>query len=283
MLDSGNSSDAGGTDGGNPCTAYTTTTIASMRQGSAGCFRLASVLNLAVMQSNNPRMYVQDMGGADFSAIVATCVANSPTHPCSFASQLRNVPQAGQVNLTGEYVKDATTGVEQFQLDSYANVGQGTLGAAASAQSSAIQRSGSARNLAYQRVTVTLSGPLAMFDWSPPEFVSAGALTCPYQLGFGLIPAGGVTGAPCANASSQPAGMVTVAPAEVLVSTELAPGFTISSDCRCANPVPTTGSSVSGQVGGILSFAAAPGADAGYFYLAPTSNADLPLGNLGPP
>jgi hypothetical protein len=40
---------------------------------------------------------------------------------------------------------------------------------------------------------------------------------------------------------------------------------------------------VSGPVAGILGFAVAPGADAGYFYLAPQSNADLPVGGLAPP
>jgi hypothetical protein len=163
-------------------------------------------------------------------------------------------------------------------------VGTGLLASPASVSLGVVQRSGAARNLAFQRVTASLTMPLVMFDWSPPEFAVAGAVACPYQVGFGLIQSGaGVSGPPCANATSQPAGMTTVAPAEVLISDEFAPGFTISSDCRCASTVPTVSSSVSGSVSGILSFAVAPGADAGYFYLAPQSNSDVQLGNLAPP
>jgi len=95
--------------------------------------------------------------------------------------------------------------------------------------------------------------------------------------------AGATPGAACTTGTTQPAGIATPNPAEVLIGTDFFKGFTTSSDCRCAKTYtdmePSATSKVTGTIGGILVFDVPFQATTGYYYLAPKALADLPLTN----
>ena len=282
------SSDTGAADAGT-CPSYATSTIAAMRTaGVNGCFKFVNVVSIGLAPSaTSPRLFVQDAGGGGYSAMMMTCSTTMATHLCPVASSVAAITDGRSVTVTGSYVKSSTTHVEEFFLDSISDIGVGSTPAAAAANLAQIERSSTAYDLAFQHVTTTLSGPgagLVMYDWTPSEFVFTGAAACPYQKGgFGMIPqsinAG--PGAACADGTSQPAGQVVPNGAEVLIGTDFYKGFTISSDCRCAKTyafvIPTVSSTLSGSIDGILVFDSAPGASAGFFYVAPKTNSAAPI------
>src|SRR5262249_17278606 len=138
----------------------------------------------------------------------------------------------------GTYIKSKSTGYEIFYIDSVADNGTGTMPAPGAATVADIERGGTNRGLAFQRVTVNISAadPLQMYDWTPSEFVYTGATKCPYQFGFGMIPksANQTAAMACTSGTAQPTGVASPNAAEVLIGTDFYTNFTISSDCRCA-------------------------------------------------
>src|SRR6185312_8873411 len=141
------------------------------------------------------------------------------------------------VTIKGTYIKTASTTFEEFFIDTLTDNGPGTAPAPATATLAQIQRNSTATNLRFQKVTVALTTPLEMYDWTPSEFANTTATACAYQYGFGMIPTGttGITpGAACTNGTAQPTGIAMPNAAEVLVGTDFFKGFTVSSDCRCA-------------------------------------------------
>ena len=276
-------------DGGNACATYTTTSIAALRMRThLGCFELDNVISIGTTPSTkSPKLYVQDAAGGDFSAIQTKCSSTSTSHPCSVAAAVAAIPDGHSVTIKGTFIRTTATTFEEFFIDSIVDNGAGTAPAPAVATLADIERSGTATNLRFQKVTVTVAAAdtLKMYDWTPSEFVFSGATKCPFQFAFAMIPksASGVTteGAACAGSASQPAGQATPNPAEVLIGTDFFKGFTVSSDCRCAKTFtdtePAAASTLVGPVSGILVFDVPFGGTTGYYYLAPKTLADAPI------
>jgi hypothetical protein len=272
------------------CTTYTMTSIAAMRQGKPGCMELDNVVSIGLTPSTkSPRLFVQDAAGGDFSAMMVKCSSTSTTHPCTVASTVANIANGHKVTVQGTYIKSSSTMFEEFFVDTITDNGAGTAPAVGTATLAQIQRNGTAHNLAFQKVTTTIAAAdkLLMYDWTPSEFVYSGATKCPYQFGWGMIPAsvGGVTmGLNCASQAQpyQPPPMSSAPNAgEVLIGTDFYSGFHVSSDCRCTtmfqDKQPATSASVTGAITGLLVFDVPFGGTTGYFYLAPQADTDFPI------
>jgi len=281
---------SGSGDGGSGCASYTDTSIASMRMGTAtGCYKLTNVVTLGVTPSaKTPVLYVQDAAGGDFSALATKCSSGSTAHPCTIAAMVKVIPDGHSVTVTGTYIKTAATTFEEFFIDNVVDNGAGTPPQAATATLAQIERGGTATNLRFQHITITIGAAdmLQMYDWTPGEFTNAAATACPYQFGFGMLPKS-VTGqgttatAACSSGTAQPAGQVSPNAHEVLIGTDFYKGFTVSSDCRCAKTFtdmePSATSTLSGTVTALLAFDVPFGASAGYYYLAPKIGTDAPI------
>ncbi len=282
--------DGAGSGSASGCTSYTMTTIAAMRMGTvSGCFTLTNVVTLGTTPSTkSPRLFVQDAAGGDFSAMVTKCSSTSTSHPCSINTQVAAIADSHSVTITGTYIKTASTTFEEFFIDSLTDNGATTAPAAATATLAQIERSGTAKNLRFQRITVNIAAAdkLRMFDWTPPELANTSATACSYQFGFGMLPmsATGTAAAACSNGTTQPTGQAAVNANEVLIGTDFYKTFTVSSDCRCAKMFvdmePTATSTLTGTLSGLLVFDVPFGATAGYYYLAPKSMTDAPITNL---
>jgi hypothetical protein len=281
--------EAGAPDAGS-CSTYATSTIAAMRTaGVSGCFKLSDVVSIGLAPSATaPRLFVQDLSGGDYSAMMTTCATAGSTHPCAVASSVSAITDGRSVSVTGSYVMSTATHFEQFFVDGITDNGAATPPAPAGATLAQIERASMSYNLAFQHVTLTVSNAntLQMYDFTPSELVYAGAAACPYQAGFGMIPKSvvGVTaGAACSSGSAQPAGQSAPNGAEVLIGTDFYTGYTVSSDCRCAKMFsdlePVAISTLGGTLGGMLVSSLASGASAGFFYLAPKTASDAPVTN----
>jgi hypothetical protein len=293
---SNGSADAAVDANANACASYTTTSIATMRQNMPpGCYELDGVITLAITPSADaPTLYVQDAAGGTYSAVETKCIASSMTHPCAVSAQVAAIPMGHSIKLQGTYIKQSSSHYEEFYIDTIMDNGAGTVPAPGTATVAQISRSSVEYGLAFQKVSVTLSAAdkLVMYDWTPAE-LSRTATACPYVFGFGMIPKSvtGVTpGAACTNGTSQPPGVATPNAAEVLVDTRFYNGFTVNSDCRCAkmymNVEPSSTSTVSGSVAGILLFQVPYMATTGFMALAPTTGpgtgTDFPITNTVP-
>ena len=280
----------GSTDGSNSnaCTSYTPSTIKAMRMGTkSDCFELDNVVSIGTTPSKkSPNLFVQDAGGGDYSGLMTKCSSTSTTHPCSVASTVAAIADGTSVTVKGTYIKSASSGFEEFYLDSITSNGTATMPAAATATLAQIERSSTAHNLVFERVTVTIGAndTLKMYDWTPAEFADTSATACPYQFGFGMIPksTSGATATPaCTSGTAQPAGQTTPDPTEVLIGTDFYSGFTVSSDCRCAKTFsdmePASGSTLGGTIGGILVFDTTFNTDQPYMYLDPETATDAPI------
>ncbi len=269
------------------CTTYTTSSIASMRMGTmTGCFTLTNVVSIGTLSSaTTPKLFVQDAGGGDFSAMLTTCLTGSTTHPCSVGTTVGGIADSESVTVKGTYIKSSGSTFEEFLIDSITDNGPGTAPAFATATIAQLERSGTATNLRFQHVTtsITVANELQMYDWTPSEFANTSATTCAYQYGFGMIPktVSVTKGAACTNGTTQPAGQTTPNAAEVLIGTDFYKGFTVSSDCRCAlhyqDMEPTATSTLSGTIGGLLVFEVPFGGSTGYYYLDPKVASDAPI------
>lgn len=289
-VDLGGSTDDLATAGGDLPPSYARSTIAAMRQGKSGTYELDSVVVLAVTPSaKNPVVFVQDAAGGDFSAIIVRCESGSAKHPCSVATELHGVSPGQTITLQGVYEKSSSMkgGFESFYPSSFTAVGTGTLPTATALTTADIQRGAARTAHWFQRVTATLSVPLVIHDFSPPELAFSGAMKCPYQNGFTLVASGSSSaGSPsqaCAGTSAQPAAVAASAD-EVLIGTDFYSGFKVTSDCRCASQfgdkLVTATTSISGTLSGILVYDVPFMMTTGYQYIAPVSAADAPLTGL---
>ncbi len=266
------------------CTTYIASTIKAMRTGATnGCFELDGVVTLGVTpQAGNPRLFVQDATGGDYSAMLAKCSSTSTTHPCTVASAVASLPDSHSVTLRGTFVVTASTTLEEFFIDSVTDDGAGVAPLAVTSNLSQLTRSSTAANLRYQRVSLPLAESLVMYDWSPSEF-AANATTCPYQLGFGMIAKSvSVTaGAACSNGTSQPAGQASPNAQEVLIGTDFSQTYKVSTDCRCAKAAgdlePSATSALPGTLTGFLVFDVA--GSTGFSYVAPKVPGDAAITN----
>jgi hypothetical protein len=276
------------TDGNaNACASYLTSPIATMRQGTPGCFKLENVISLGVTPSTkSPQLFVQDAGGGDFSAMLTKCSSTSTAHPCSVNAAVAAIADGHSVTITGTYIRTSSTTFEEFFIDSITDNGAGTAPAPATALLADIERGGTAKNLRFQRVTLNISATdtLKMYDWTPSEFSNTSATACPYQFAFAMLPksvTGQTAGLACSSGTAQPAGVTSPNAAEVIIGTDFYKGFTTSSDCRCAKSFtdmePTINSTLSGTVSGLLVFDVPFGGTLGYYYLDPKTLADAPI------
>ena len=254
-----------------------------MRQGAPGCYELDNVVSLAVTPSTkSPKLFVQDAGGGDYSAMRTSCSSTSTAHPCSVAAQVAAIADAHSVTIKGTYIKLRSSGYESFYIDRSPTTAPAPCRRPATATLDRHLARRDQQALAFQQVTATIPGndPLVMYDWTPAEFVYSGATKCPYQFGFGMIPksAKATATAACASGTAQPAGQTTPAAAEVLIGTDFYKGFTVSSDCQCAKTFmdtePSATSQITGSITGLLVFDVPFGSSTGYYYIAPKTNAD---------
>jgi hypothetical protein len=262
-----------------------------MRMGTqSGCFELDNVVTIGTTPSTkSPKVFVQDAAGGAFTAMMTRCSSTSTAHPCAVAATVAALTDGRSVTVKGTYIKSTGSGFEEFFIDAVTDNGAGTIPAAGTATLADIERGGTNKGLAFQKVTVSIpsADTLVMYDWTPAELVYTGATTCPYQFGWSMIPKSvtGITaGAACTSGTAQPTSQATPNAASVIIGTDFYKGFTFTSDCRCAkmfnttNPVvPAAGSTIAGSISGILIFDVPFGASVGYYYIAPKTNADAAL------
>jgi hypothetical protein len=272
---------------------YSSSTVAAMRSAQvSGGFQINNVVVIAKTPSVvSPHLIVQDAAGGDFSAIETRCSSLSTVHPCTVASTVAAVAVGNTVTLKGLYARSLNNGYETFYIDTVTDNGRvSSTPPALGLQLSDVTRNAGNVKWWFQKVTLNISGsdPLVMYDFTPSELSNAGAVSCPYMFGFGMIAqsVGATAGAACATNTAQPAGQSSPNAAELLIGTDFYNPFTVSSDCRCAKTYsdvePTATSTLSGTVGGILFFEAAVSATSGVQYLAPTSLADANITNTIP-
>jgi hypothetical protein len=268
---------------------YQHATVKQMRQGASGDFVLTGVVSIGLTPSMSaPRLFFQDAGGGDFSAMVGKCSLGSPSRPCpqSTLTTILSIADGHTLSINGTYVK-ATNGFEQFYIDTVTDNGVGTMPAATVAQLGDIARNANTAKWWFQRVTVDLgAGLLKMYDFSPIEmkYSSPTGAVCPAYFGWGMVPStsSDVVGGAC-NATTQPPTAVTgTAPSdEVIIGTDFYRSFTYSADCACAGGAQATlatgASTFTGVIGGILIGDSVYQGTTLYQYLAPKSTSDAPL------
>jgi hypothetical protein len=290
----------GGGGGGDMMKSYMVSTIAAMRAGSYGDFELDNVVVLAVNPGGS-RMYVQDAAGGKLSAIEVSCPAGG-THVCTISATVKAAKIGDQVTVKGTYVKAGATkgNYETFYVDTMMDNGAAPTKPTATTLTIAdvISSAGSgtnSRDTWFQKVSVTLTDALVMFDMNPMVFAHtpAAGKTCPNTYGWGMVPMTGAPSAPAACDAScatktppatctQPAAATATSTMEVLVGTDFYSGFTYSNDCKCysgfSDTVVTPANHVASgaTIQGILVYYS-PQTGTPYLYLAPTVNADFPL------
>jgi hypothetical protein len=247
------------------CSAYAPKSIAAMRQTPAsGCFELSHVGLVARTDSpSEPRLYVQDPNGADYSAILAKCSATAQ-HRCAPAVAakiphlLDTLASGAQMTLRGYYQYGKVTTFEEFYiediLDECAAVPRPapiTLSVADLARDARVPAKW------FRRATVDVSAqdPLVLYDLSPAD-LQLPQPQCPNWEGFAMIPksAGLLEGAACGG-TTNPAGRATD-PREILFGRQFFNQFLYTSDCGCAaaskQRLLTPTNTVSGGLGGYL-------------------------------
>lgn len=282
------------------CTTYTATSISAMRQApTTGCFELDNVVLIAKTPSTkNPKVFVQDAGGGDFSAIMTKCsTSTTSTHQCPTSPVVSSLVEGHSVTVKGTYIKSKTTKFEEFYIEQIADNGVGTVPAPATVTIADIEKggnSGASAKYAFEMVSVA-SASLKMYDFNPTELIpnppSTSCSTLPYVFGFAMVSSSSSATAPamCTNNTSEPASGPGTDPTEVLIGTDFYKTFTVSTDCRCNSGTsvppstgkqPTSTSTVTGKITGALVFDV-PTSGTGYFYFAPkdTNTNDFPITN----
>ena len=293
---SGSSSGAtGGCGSGTPgavqtCTSYKSTTIAAIRNPTApGCYELHQVGLVARTDSpSEPRLYVQDPNGGDFSAILAKCSTTSQ-HVCS-SSVKAKIPQLAdsmatgeQISLRGYYSSGKISGFEEFYIEDIVDECTTVPRPAPIALTVAdIARAARVPAKWFRRATVDIAttDPLVMYDFSPAELALPGA-TCPDWEGFGMIPrSAGTAASPGCTGTMNPPGQTSNAQ-EILVGREFFKQFLFSSDCRCAasagQRLVTPTSSVSGTVTGYLLLESLPMTTTAFQLFEPAADKSFPI------
>ncbi len=272
------------------CLTYGDASVATMRQGKSGCYRLSNVISIGLTPSSkSPTLFVQDGNGGAYSAVQTKCSSTSTAHPCTVAADVHSIAVGHSVTLQGTYIK-AMGGFEEFYIDTVSDNGAATTTPNALTLGIADVAKGSTQTAAwFQRVSVTLASAdtLLPYSLSPPELQSTyngvPSTSCPYWYGFSLIPKSAkVTAGALCSGTTQPSAAASKA-AEILIGTDFYDGFTASSDCACASKygdkLVTSTSTLSGKLQGILIFDS-PIGGTGYQYVAPQADTDAPISNL---
>jgi hypothetical protein len=272
------------------CANYSASSIADMRNGkTSGCFELAHVGLIARTDSpSEPRLYVQDSGGADFSAITAKC---SPTasHACS-ATVRAKIPQlydttaqGAQITVQGYFLNGGVTGFEQVYVEDIIDECKMVARPApVSIAPADIARDARLPAKWFQRAEVAIpaNDPLVVYDFSPADLQLAGA-ACPKFVGFAMIPksAGSAAAMGC-NGMANPVAQA-VDPKEVLIGRQFFNQFLYGADCACAQGTgerlikPT--STVSGTLRGYLILEVDKGSTNPYQVFEPAADQTFPM------
>jgi hypothetical protein len=223
-------------------------TIAAMRQAGFGDYELDNVVAIALTPSKgSPKLFVQDGAGGPWSAMMLECSSTSTSHMCTASAAVAGTTLGHQVTVQGSYKtgKDKTSGrtFETFYLDTIQD------GGAAPADPSQTPLVLKTTDLArsdtsdgtnfFQKITVTPTEDILMYDWTPTELKYSGTATgcnIPHVFGFGMVPssAHATAAAACTTNKSNPAGQTTPDMTEILIGTDFYKDFTVSSDCMCA-------------------------------------------------
>lgn len=294
---SGSSSGSGPGGCGSPtpgatsaCASYAPTTIAAMRAAkTSGCFEIQHVGLVSRTDSpTEPRIYVQDKNGGDFSAILGKCTTTA-THGCAapvrtkIGTLLDTKTDGAQLTIRGYYTNGA---VSQFEnvliediLDECATIPRPAPITMTVAE---IQRDARTPAKWFRRAHVTIpqNDPLVMYDFSPLD-LQAPTAGCPDVLGFAMIPqsAGAAAATGCVGGSSPPAQPND--PREVLVGRQFFNQFLFSTDCACVagsgqKLVSPTGK-VSGTVTGYLIIETDVKSTASYQVFEAAANQSFPI------
>jgi hypothetical protein len=231
---------------------------------TSGCFEISHVGLVARTDSpTEPRIYVQDKNGGDFSAIVGKCTTTA-THACAapvlakIGTLVDTKTDGAQLTIRGYYTYGAVSLFENVLiediLDECATIPRPDPISMTVAE---IQRDARTPAKWFRRAHVSIpqNDPLVMYDFSPLDLQSPIA-GCPDMLGFAMIPqsAGVAAATGCVGGNNPPARPND--PREVLVGRQYFNQFLYSTDCACVagsgqKLVSSTGK-VSGTVTGYL-------------------------------
>jgi hypothetical protein len=265
---------------------YPTTTIVAMRNGKAsGCFELSHVGLVARTDSpSEPRVYVEDAGGGDMSAIATQCDA-SATHLCAPSVNAKilqlsdTMTDGAKISVRGYYQYGKTSGFEGFYIEDIIDECS-TMPRPAPITLTVANLTRDARTPAkwFQRATIDISAqdPLVMYDFSPPELL-LGDPQCPDYAGFAMIPrSSGATAPAGCNGKANPTPRSPVDPKEILVGRQFFNQFLFNADCACSDPntrgLLTPTGSVSGPVLGYLIIETDKKSTAAYQVFEPAAN-----------
>lgn len=279
------------TPGATPaCAMYSPASIATMRATKAtGCFELAHIGLVAKTDSTTePRLYVQDENGADFSAILAKCSA-AAQHKCAapvaakIPTLLDTLANGAKLTIRGYYQYGKVTGFEELYIEDILDECAAVPRPAPIAVTLAdITRDARSPGKWFRRATVDISpaDPLVVYDFSPPELALA-APQCPNWEGFAMIPkSAGATAATDCSGAANPAGR-TGDPREILVGRQFFHQFLFSSDCGCAAAAKqrliAPANTVSGQMLGYLFLEQDKGATKAYQLFEPAADKTFPI------
>jgi hypothetical protein len=275
-----------------PCNAqYPATSVLSLRTGkAAGCFELSHVGLVARTDSpTEPRLYLQDPGGADTSAILAKCTA-SATHACAPEVKAKipllfdTLDAGAQLSVRGYYQVGALSGFEEFYIEDIIDECKQVARPAPIALTvSDLTRDARTPARWFRRATVNIpaSDPLVVYDFSPPELL-LGLPQCPDYAGFAMIQTSLSTASPASCAGqANPAPRSAADPHEILVGRQFFNQFLFSADCAC-----TTGTNqkllkasnaVSGSVLGYLILEQDKASAAAYQVFEPAADQSFPI------
>lgn len=296
----GNGGNTGSTAGCNqptittatPCNGqYPATSIKALRGAqSVGCFELSHVGLVARTDSpTEPRIYVQDAGGTDTSAISAKCAATA-THACDAAVRakipaLLDTPTDGaQLTVRGYYQHGSVTGFEEFYIEDIIDECKAVPRPPPITLSVAdITRDARTPSKWFRRATVAIPAgdPLVVYDFSPAELLLAQP-QCPDYAGFAMISKSAGTAAPatCAGATN-PAPLMQANPREVLIGRQFFNQFLFAADCACAatSNIRIVGAKgqVSGNVVGYLILEQEKASTAAYQVFEPAADQTFPI------
>lgn len=296
--DMATSNDSGGHLGGPlQCTTYANAaSIRSLRDPSmathaSGCVALSNVIVVGRTSVQiKPRLYIQDAGGGDYSALMAKCGPNDG-HACLTVSAVMQAVAGQVVTLQGYYTVGKTSMFEEFNVEQLTLTGQtGTLPPPVPVTLADLGRGGALAKTWFQKVTTTMptGNPLVMYDFTPAELKTASG-QCPMLLGFAMIPQASTAAMPAAAGCSGTTNPTSKAgsPDEILVNRFFYGSFNWHTDCGCqpaGSPKillkPSATIPAGSTISGILSYEINknnPGA--GYQEFIPTDMNEFPIAN----
>jgi hypothetical protein len=256
---------------------------------TSGCFEIQHVGLVSRTDSpTEPRIYVQDKNGGDFSAIVGKCTATA-SHGCAapvrtkIGTLLDTKTDGEQLSIRGYYTNGA---LSQFEgvliediLDECATLPRPAPIAMTVAE---IQRDARTPAKWFRRAHVEIppNDPLVMYDFSPLD-LQAPTAGCPNVLGFAMISqSAGVAAATGCVGGANPAPQPND-PREVLLGRQFFNQFLFSTDCACVagtgQKLVSPAGKVSGTVTGYLIIETDAKSTASYQVFEAAANQAFPI------